>query len=82
MAFGAMLGLTSLNVVGVTAHSPASGALPTPNGATSPAQTLPPGDFFGPTGNSRPGILPPGAGAGQAVLQGGGNLPMLTTGGS
>lgn len=82
VTFGAFLGLTSLNVVGVTAHNPTSGAQATPSSPASAAQSLPQGDFFGPTGDSVPGILPPGARAGQPVLQAGGDLPLLSSGGS
>jgi hypothetical protein len=73
--FGAFLALTSLNVVGVTAHSGSA----TPSGAAVNLEILPPGDFFGPTGNAGSGA---GQRAGFPVLAAGGDLPLLTSGGS
>lgn len=74
VGFGAFFGLATLNVVGVTSLGSTSAGVSSPN---TPAQSLPPGDFFG-----RPGVpLVAGPAAQPQVILGGGP-PMLTSGGS
>lgn len=74
IGFGAFFGLATLNVVGVTSLGT------TPAGTTAgvtAVPALPPGDFFGQPG--APIVAGPAAQP-QVIL--GGDLPMLTSGGS
>lgn len=77
LLFGALFGLATADVVGVTAQSAsASNPPPAQAPATAPA-ALAPGDFFGQPGTgSGPGVAAP-----PPIFVGGGQ-PMLTSGGS
>lgn len=86
VAFGAFLGLTAANVVGVTSHDATAAGQGQAHPA-SPASTLVPGDFFGQPG----GVISGGtSGAGatavparpQARLHDGGGTPVLSSGSS
>lgn len=86
VAFGAFLGLTAANVVGVTSHDrTAAGQAQTH--AASAAPTLLPGDFFGQPGGVTSGGAS-GAGAtavparAQPRLHDGGGTPVLSSGSS
>jgi hypothetical protein len=87
VAFGAFLGLTAVNVVGVTAHATTLGGQSAANATASAALMLAPGDFFGLPGSAVSGntsgaaqaAFPPGA---QPPLLVGGGSPMLSSGGS
>jgi hypothetical protein len=85
VAFGAFLGLTAANVVGVTSHD-ATAAGQGETHPAIPAPTLVPGDFFGlPGGTVSGGTTGAGAVAAparQARLRDGGGTPVLSSGSS
>lgn len=78
VAFGAFLGLTAVNVVGVTAHGTTLGGQSAANATASAALTLAPGDFFGLPGSAVSG----NTSVAQPPLLVGGGSPMLSSGGS
>jgi hypothetical protein len=79
VAFGAFLGLTAVNVVGVTAHGTTLGGQSAANTTASAALTLAPGDFFGLPGSA---VSVNTSGVAQPPLLFGGGSPMLSSGGS